>query len=646
MAPPSDTCDEHWARAHRPTPSERVTAFFAWSLPFGLALLRASSHAQWRGDVAAVRDLALAGVGWGGGLSTLLAQIAALFPLASLTFRTAAVSCGALALAALAIYRISLRMLRASEKTLTLEPSVFAAPALAALSTLIATMTPMFQREATVGGSTMLAVALGLSLIERALAMLAGEGGERPMRSLVAWGFLLGALTAENAVAGITATLACAGSIAALRVVRDERRMLVPYRVLRSSSVAWLLGIFVFSLPGIIRAFAPQSALDIGGPFIWGPALPPDLTPRPTLLSAWTDEIGWVSLGMAAFGVASLGFSSRTRVLMLPPAVLVVSDMVWRSSVGATEGTLSLRFLAVAAMAALSTVGVYAFFNKLVSLKIPMARAGAALVIAFQATLVALIAEQASATANRASELGAESFSMAALDRLPARSVILADSPVVTWRLLAATLVEGRRPDVVIVPRRLLARGDVSMRLLSREPQVESLLRAIALEGTSDEIGLSELADARPLFAEAERGWGPQIYGHLSVSGAWLRFEPEPLTSSDRKVDVEKTLRELRRFIDESAAHEADRESAFVASAIVVAHAKTLLKIGDVANGHLFLGEIDAPGTNAIAQSRSLDVLFSAAVARLPAVRNDRIKKASDKRPAAQRKPKEPTRKR
>ncbi|MBL8742299.1 MAG: hypothetical protein JNK04_14420 [Myxococcales bacterium] len=636
MAPPPVSCDERRVRAHRPTPSERVTAFFAWSLPFGLALVRASSHAQWRGDVAAVRDLALAGVGWGGGISTLLAQMAALLPIGSLTFRTAAVSCGALAVAALAIYRISLRMLRASERSLGMIPSVFAAPALAALSTLIATMTPMFQREATVGGSTMLAVALGLSLIERAFATLAGEGGERPMRSMVAWGFLLGSLTAENAVAGLTATLACAGSIASLRFAKDERRLLVPYRVLRSSTVAWLIGALLFSLPGIVRAFAPKSVLDIGGPYIWGPALPPDLTPRPTLLSAWTDEIGWVSLGMAAFGVASVGFSSRTRVLVLPPAVLVASDMLWRSSVGATEGTLSLRFLAIAAMAALSTVGVYAFFNKLVSLKVPLARAGAALVIAFQATLVALIAEQASATANRADELGAESFSVVALDRLPARAVVLADSPIVTWRLLAATLVEGRRPDVMLVPRRLLARGDVSLRLLAREPQVEALLRSVALEGTSDEIGLSELSDVRPLFTEPERGWGQEVYGHLSVSGAWLRFEPEPLTSSDRKVDVEKTLRELRRFIDESASHEADRESAFVASAIVVAHAKTLLKIGDVANGHLFLGEIDAPGTNAVAQSRSLDVLFSSAVARLPAVRNERLKKAAEKKPQRQ----------
>lgn len=634
-------------RAHCPTPSERVTAFLAWSLPFGLALARASSHAQWRGDVAAVRDLALAGVGWGGGLSTLLAQAAALLPLGSLTFRTAAVSCGALGLAAYAIFRISLRMLRASEKAASLEASSFAAPVLATLATLTATMTPTFQREATVGGSTMLAVALGLMLIERALAMLAAEAGERPMRSIVAWGFLLGSLTAENAVAGITATLACGMSIALLRVARDERRMLVPYRVLRSASVAWVVGIALFSLPGVLRSFAPNSALDIGGPYIWGPALPPDLTPRPGLLAAWTDEIGWVALGMAAFGAASLGFSNRTRVLMLPPAVLVVSDMIWRSSVGATEGTLSLRFLAIAAMSSASTVGVYAFFNKLRTMQIPFARAGAALVIAFHATLVALIAEQASDRANRSVELGAETFSIVALDRLPARAVVLVDSPTVTWRLLAATLVEGRRPDVVLVPRRLLARGDVALRLLVREPQVESLLRSVALEGTSDELGLTALADVRPLFAEPERGWDPVVYSHLNLSGAWLRFESEPLSSTDRKVDVEKTLRELRGFIDESSAHDADRESAHVASAIVVAHAKTLLKVGDVANGGLFLGEIDAPGTNAVARSRSLDVLFSAAVARLPAVRNERLQKTQrDKKPAAQRKPKEPVRRR
>ncbi len=621
-----------------------MSELVAWALPFGLALSRCSSHAQWRGDVALLRDLGLCGVGWGGGLSTLLSQAISWLPLGSLSFRTALLSCLALAVASRALFSIALFMLRAAEDASDKPRSVFAAPVLAALSTLTATMTPTFQREATVGGSTAIAVAASLWLVASTLTL-----GSRPrdsLRSLIGWGFLLGAVSAENAVAGLGATLACAASVFALRYARTAQRTLVPLRIAGVALVAWIVGVVLVSLPSLLRALSPHAAVDLGGPYLWGPALPPDLTPRVGLVAAWTDELGVVTFALSCCGAACLAFFHGTRLLLIAPLSFVLLDLLLRGAVGATEGTLALRLLAIGGMACTSTVGLFMLFDKLRRAAVPLARAGAPLSVAFHATVVALIVEQASVRADRNAQTGAEEFTVAALDRLPARAAISVDSPSVTWRVLAATVVEGRRPDVLILPRRLLDKGDVSLKLLALEPKVAPLLRTLALSGTSDEYGLSELADARPLFVEPERGWGPAVYQHISLTGPWLRFEPEPLGSVDRNVDVGRTLRELERFLAASSGAEADRESGFVASGVVVAHAKSLLKIGDVANASSFLLAIDTPGTNRIVQHKSLDVQFSAAVARLPGVKVERDKARGDKQPRAEKRPKEPVRRR
>lgn len=210
-----------------------------------------------------------------------------------------------------------------------------------------------------------------------------------------------------------------------------------------------------------------------------------------------------------------------------------------------------------------------------------------------------------------------------ALEQLPPGAAVIVDSPTTTWRLLAATLVEGRRPDVVLVPRRLLDKGDVASQLLVREPQVEPLLRAIAITGTSDEFSLAELADVRPLFVELERGWSDAEYAHLDLSGVWLGFQSEPLSPLDRKQDVARTLSELGRLIAAIEDSPGDLTTAHVARSVSVGHAKMLLRTGDVRNANAYLGAVDAPGSASVVTG-SLQVLFASAASRLPAVRSER----------------------
>ncbi|MFO0550160.1 MAG: hypothetical protein U0271_17330 [Polyangiaceae bacterium] len=609
-------------------PVERFARFVSWALPVGLALVRTSPHAQWRGDVAAVRDLGLAGVGWGGGVSTVLAQVVSFLPIGTLTYRTALASALLLGLACYSLFHLALRMLRAAEAAHTKsgEHSVFAAPLLAALATLTAGMTPAFQCEATVGGSTMLAASIALAAVERAVsaiagAPIAGESTRRPMARIIGWGFALGAVTAENAVAGLAACAACL--VAAILATRRAggsagRPLVIPMRVVRGAVLAGLFALALFSAPSILRVYSPHAALDLGGPYLWGAALPPDLSAHQGPLAAWSDEIGVMSLGLAAFGGLVLA-ATRSRALLAPLLVFVAADAAVRSMLGATEGTIALRLLSVASISSASTVGVYALVRKIQALRVPLARPGAAMLVAFHATLVGIITEQAAGRADRASQAGASAFTSAALEELPMRSTILVDSPLVAWRLLAAQLVEGRRADVLVVPRRLLDRGDVAASLLTEEPATEPLLRAIALEGVSDEVGLSSIADRRPLFVEAEGRWDDLIYRHITLAGPWLRFETEPLGKADRLNDLDAAIADVGPLVKAAATERGDVESLYVAATIVTKESRALVRLGLPADSRRFLAEVSVPEIDAVHGGGDLGYVVGPLLARLRA---------------------------
>jgi hypothetical protein len=605
-----------------PAPStrfERACALSAWALPFAIALTRASSHAQWRGDVAAVRDVGLAGLGWGGGVSTALSQVALLLPLGSVTFRTALVSCLALAVAAQALFGLALSMLRAVEARGRDEPSEVAAPALAALATMLATMAPTFQSEGTVGGGVMVAAALCLAVIARTAAAAERARVENPHRGLVGSAFLLGAAIAENAVAGgVTALVLIVASLVAPSSAGTGKVWLIPSRVVRASGLAALAGLLVFSAPGLLRAMAPNTALDLGGPWLWGSLLPGAAAAKPTLVQAWTTELGVIAVGMAAFGVVTLALLRDTRVWLIAPLLVFTAELLLHSRVGATEGALGLRSLSLGLTACVSTVGVHAFFTRLTRLRVPLARAGAALVVAFTGTLVALTVEQSSEVADRDRARGAEELTDLAVERLPPRAAVLVSAPHLTWRLLAASLVEGRRPDVLLLTKSILHRGDAASRLMAREPSAEPLVRLFAIEGRTDEFSLNEIADARPLVVEPDLSWSDPEYAHLSIDGAWLRFQPEPLGKSDKRLDLPPTLARLARLFEAVAERPGDEDTAAAARALITAHAKGLLRANDVKGADAYLAAVDKPGTSITASSGSLEVAFAATLSHMP----------------------------
>lgn len=597
----------------------------AWALPFGLALVRCSPFAQWRGDFAALRDIAMVPMGYGGGVSTALAQVAELLPLGSKTFRTALFAAAALGLAGRCLYAIARRMLRSLEPIDT--PSRWAGPLLAVMASLTATMTPLYQEESTVGGGAIIAVTVGLSALALGLSAIGDSTVERPMARLIAAGFLVGCALAERpgVAASVGLALVCAAFV--MRTSTGGPRVAIPWRVIGRSFGALAAGAAIFSLPSLIRGVAPSSALALGGAWRSPPPLLPDLSSNPRLVDAFTDEVGWIPLGLAAFGATLLVSRRGGRVIALAPLVVVAYDVISRAALGTTPAAASVRMLALGCLACASTAGLFAGAGMLVRMRVPFARPSAALLVAFHATLVALIAETAATRADRVAQHGADDATELGLDRLPPASAILAGSPHWVWRLTAAQLVEGRRPDVVLLQRSLVARGRVAVELLAREPLSEPLFLSLALTGASDEASLAALSDARPLFLEMERGWTERVTSHLALDGAWLRFRTDPPSKTDRREYADATLDVLAQRFPPNESPLLDTDTRFVIGNVARAHAKVLLRQGHPdAAGRALAGAGGSLGVSALAGGGSYDVLFSSAVARLPIVRhmNDR----------------------
>ncbi len=156
--------------------------------------------------------------------------------------------------------------------------------------------------------------------------------------------------------------------------------------------------------------------------------------------------------------------------------------------------------------ASFAAVGVQQVVSFLERARLPFSRPAAVMLVAFNFTLV-LGASESSAQADERHRVAAETFTDQALSSLAPNSLLVARSEAIIHRLLAAQLLSGERPDVLVVPAPLLERGSLRRRLLATEPELGPLLREMALRGEPGEFALSELSDARPLYVEFDPAW-------------------------------------------------------------------------------------------------------------------------------------------
>jgi len=284
----------------------------------------------------------------------------------------------------------------------------------------------------------------------------------------------------------------------------------------------------------------------------------------------------------------------------------------------------ALRSLAVAAIAAGSALGVHAVVGALLAARVPLGKSAAVLLVVFHLTLVALASEEAGYAADRSAQHAAEVWADEAFGNIEPRSAILVRSPAITWRLWAARITRGERPDVVVVPIPLLDRGRVAVSLLASERKLEPLLRDFALSGEPSEFALSTLADVRPLHVELDQRWSKRLLAHLSVDGLWLEFAPQPLGASDRKVSTAQSVVPLRRTLEALGdAVSPDASTSAVLAATLRSHSNVISMLGERVVAQTFLdrvGELTAqdPFVSGGSLRRALTGIRQASVARRP----------------------------
>ena len=215
----------------------------------------------------------------------------------------------------------------------------------------------------------------------------------------------------------------------------------------------------------------------------------------------------------------------------------------------ASDPLASVRLLAVAGLGIGAALGVHTLAVGLGRAKIPFAQPAAALLVVFDFTLVLMTGEDSSYVADRRSQNAAEVWTDEALSALPNRSLILVRSQAVAWRLWAARVVRGERPDLVVVPLPLLDKGSVATSLLTMEPNLAPLIREMSLAGKPNEYSLSVLSDTRPLYVELDPSWDRRLVDHMIPKQLWVAFAPHAVGRSDRVAGRKHGRRAFERVL-------------------------------------------------------------------------------------------------
>ncbi|MEM9692028.1 MAG: hypothetical protein AAGA56_05765 [Myxococcota bacterium] len=521
---------------------DTVALWLSVSLTFAVSIARASADVQWRSDLAALRDQGLWAVGPGGGVSTFAQQFFGILPLGGDALRAAAVSATAAAVAAGALFSVARPLLRLAQIPAWLQTL------LALAAAVMATLSPSWQREATVGGGAAVAAALlwcGVYAAGRAFGPgakdLTPEATTRWLQGAIWLGLTLG----ESLPAG--AVLAATG--AALGLAAGRRP---PWRFWRLVGSTALFVMAVVTAPFWLRTLTGHG----GGPALFGVGLdalePLALTAeRPPALLAWVSEVGWLPLVTALFGLAWGVIGATRRVQTTPLLALVAADLIFPASTALgleTDGFAPLRLGSLGALSIAASLGVADAVVFLRHLNVPMARVASVFTVVFHITLIALTCEEAAFVADRSEHVATDEWTDAAFELAPARSAIVVHSPSLAWRLWRGQRLSGRRPDVIVIPAPLLRRGQALVQVLPEEPAAAQLLRDFALHGKASELGMTALADARPVLVELDPDWDARMVDHLRIEGPWLRFAPQRLGASDRPLGETHALGEQGRL--------------------------------------------------------------------------------------------------
>jgi hypothetical protein len=514
---------------------EAVCRWLALALPLLVTVTRVPLSPQWRDDLPALRGLAGLPLGPQGTLSTVLIQAVSVVPLAGRLMRAAWVSGLGVAVSAFALYLIIRRLLDANAWTPTLSP------ALALVGALLATLSPCWQLEGVAIGGASVACAVVL------LAVVPGQA--EPTSDARLWlgrGALVGLGCGESFVAGLALLAWLVARVALLREDLPRRSVLLflagAGAVLGLCALPWLLG------PSDQTAWYGL----LGTTRTGSAALASLKTSYPSAPAAWLAEVGLFAAVLAGGGALWGTLRTSTRRLLAPLLVFVAADLgfpVRGPNELFVDGLTPLRLLGVASLAAAATLGVHTLSLALRRARLPLAESASVLFVVLFATMVLVTSEDSGVLTRRHDRMAAEAWTDEALAALPPQSLLLARTPALIWRLWAARVIRGERPDLVLVPATVLGRSGLAEPLLRREPELGALVRETAMNGSPGEYALSTLADARPLFVELDPKWDRRLFDQLVPGTLWLGVAPHALGRSDRTAALEGGRDSFRRIV-------------------------------------------------------------------------------------------------
>lgn len=504
-------------------------------MPLAAGLWQLGGWPRWSDDPAQLRDLGLLAVGSEAAVTTALTQLAVLLPVGGRAYRSGLLAALALAACSYALYRLMRHALQ------SVRPGRVNGP-VALLAAWIWALGPVVHERALRPGGC----ALALLLLLIGIVLCDPTRVRNDARRLPTLGLLTGLALAESRWAG--GLLAC---FVALRLV--QHRWSPPRRNLLITGTATLLALGSAELLLVVRSFSPSAWLEFGAPgpgaITWrGEHALEGLPAGEILLPPWVREAGFGLLTLALAGVVACAWNRRARSAALGPLGLGLICIGARAA--ALAGGLAeppvLAGAFTAALSGLAALGLQAIADGLWQASLPFCRPACALSMAAAATL-ALGRLEALGPVSLTHHVGARAWTEEALARLPQGSVVLVRGEALTYRLMAAQRIEGRRPDVVLLPASLLAGGSIATRLLDVAPESSALLRQLAVHGHADEYALSRLADARPLFVELDPAWDLRLLEHLRPEAMWLALSPHAIGASDRRSGVRRSLAALRR---------------------------------------------------------------------------------------------------
>ena len=383
--------------------------------PVACAVAGMRGEAHWGDDLAIIRSVALMQVGGEGIISSALTSGLSVIPIGGLLLRLTLLNPLLAGLGAWLVFELALSLFpRREQHWLNSVVALGAA--------WMTGMAAAWQEAATSLGGPLLGACLVLLLVRSLQA--------RPQRRPGYLFAVLAALLVCEARWALPPVLL--GGLVTLGL-RNQLPSLVQVstRLLLAGGVVALC-----LLPSLTEPF--------GGGDTWRLGLDLELPGGARIKRPLAADLEVYPLGLAVLALIGLVLSSRGRRLAIPVAATALGALLFDDAVN--------RVVLVALCAALSACGFRTGVAWLQRTRLPFRNLTLRLSVVFHLCAVLMVAEGGQQRVSHQTVSAVREWSEEAFDHLPAHSLLLVSSPQAAWRLWAARVTSGIRPDVVVVP--------------------------------------------------------------------------------------------------------------------------------------------------------------------------------------------------